>query len=49
MQFDVEEQDDKDALKTIVKLKGLMRGPKSMVYLGTKPALDTDSAGGGGV
>ena len=49
LQFEVEEQDDKDALKTTVKLKSVMRGPKSMVYLGTKPTLDTDSGGDAGV
>lgn len=49
LQFDVDEQDDKDGLKSTIKLKSVMRGPKSMVYLGTKPVLDTDSAGGAGV
>jgi len=49
LQFEVEEQDDKDGLKTTIKLKSVMRGPKSMVYLGEKPALDTDSGGGVGV
>lgn len=47
LQFEVDEQDDKDGLKSTIKLKGLMRGPKSMVYLGEKPALDTDSGGVG--
>ena len=47
LQFEVEEQDDNDALKSTVTLKSLMRGPKSMVYLGNKPALDTDSGSGG--
>lgn len=45
LQFDAEQQDDKDGLKTTIKLKSIMRGPKSMVYIGTKPALDTDSGG----
>ena len=45
LQFDAEQQDDKDGLKSTIKLKSIMRGPKSMVYLGTKPALDTDSGG----
>jgi len=45
LQFDVEQQDDKDGLKSTIKLKSIMRGPKTMVYLGTKPALDTDSGG----
>jgi hypothetical protein len=49
MQFEVEEQDDKDGLKTTVKLKGIMRGPKSMRYTGTKPTVDTGSGGEGGV
>jgi hypothetical protein len=49
LQFEVDEQDDKDGLKTTVKLKSVMRGPKSMRYLGTQPTLDTDSGGGGGV
>jgi len=49
LQFEVEEQDDKDGLKSTIKLKSVMRGPKSMVYIGTKPTLDTDSGGGGGV
>lgn len=49
LQFEVEEQDDKDALKSTITLKSVMRGPKSMVYVGTKPTLDTDSGGGGGV
>lgn len=49
LQFEVDEQDDKDGLKSTIKLKSVMRGPKSMVYLGTKPTLDTDSAGGAGV
>jgi len=47
LQFDAEQQDDKDGLKSTIKLKSIMRGPKSMVYLGTKPALDTDSGGVG--
>ena len=49
LQFEVEEQDDKDGLKSTIKLKSVMRGPKSMVYVGTQPALDTDSGGTGGV
>lgn len=49
LQFEVEEQDDKDGLKSTIKLKSVMRGPKSMVYVGTKPTLDTDSGGGAGV
>jgi hypothetical protein len=49
LQFTVEEQDDKEGLKSTVKLASLMRGPKSMVYLGEKPRLDTDSGGQGGV
>ncbi|MFV0376897.1 MAG: hypothetical protein ACK5JD_06285 [Mangrovibacterium sp.] len=49
LQFEVEEQDDKDGLKTTVKLKSVMRGPKSMIYQGEKPTLDTDSGGGAGV
>jgi hypothetical protein len=47
LQFEVEEQDDNEALKTTIKLKSVMRGPKSMLYLGNKPALDTDSGGEG--
>lgn len=47
LQFEVDEQDDKDGLKTTVKLKSVIRGPKSMRYLGTKPTLDTDSGGEG--
>ena len=47
LQFEVEEQDDKDALKSMVKLKSLMRGAKSMVYLGDLPSLDTDSGSAG--
>ncbi len=43
LQFEVEEQDDNEALKSKVTLKSLMRGAKSMVYLGDLPALDTDS------
>src|SRR5690606_18728045 len=34
LQFEVEEQDDKDGLKSTIKLKSVMRGPKSMVYVG---------------
>lgn len=49
LQFEVEEQDDKDGLKSTIKLKSVMRGPKSMIYLGDKPTLDTDSGGGAGV
>jgi hypothetical protein len=49
LQFEVEEQDDKDGLKSTIKMKSVMRGPKSMVYVGAKPALDTDSGGGGGI
>jgi hypothetical protein len=45
LQFEVEEQDDKEALKSTITLKSVMRGPKSMLYLGTQPALDTDSGG----
>jgi hypothetical protein len=45
IQFGVEEQDDKEALKSTITLKSVMRGPKSMLYLGTQPALDTDSGG----
>lgn len=47
LQFEVEEQDDNEALKTTIRLKSVMRGPKSMVYIGDKPALDTDSGGVG--
>ena len=47
LMFDVDEQDDKDGLKTTVKMKSVMRGPKSMLYLGTKPVLDTDDGSGG--
>lgn len=47
LQFDIEEQDDNEALKTTVKLKSVMRGPIAMVYVGAKPALDTDSGGEG--
>lgn len=43
LQFEVEEQDDNEALKSMITLKSLIRGPKSMVYLGDLPALDTDS------
>lgn len=49
LMFDAEEQDDKEGLKTTIKLKSVMRGPKSMFYIGEKPALDTDSGGGVGV
>lgn len=45
LQFEVEEQDDNEALKTTIKLKSVMRGPKSMLYEGDKPSLDTDSGG----
>jgi len=45
LQFEVEEQDDKEALKTTIKLKSVMRGPKSMIYVGAAPTLDTDSGG----
>lgn len=47
LQFEVDEQDDKDALRSTIKLKSIMRGPKSMRYTGTKPALDTDAGSGG--
>ena len=47
IQFEVEEQDDNEALKSTVTLKSVMRGPKSMVYVGEKPQLDTDSGSGG--
>lgn len=47
VQFEVEEQDDNDGLKSTIKLKSVMRGPKSMVYVGDKPALDTDSGSAG--
>lgn len=43
LQFEVEEQDDNEALKSTITLKSVMRGPKSMVYVGEKPALDSDS------
>jgi hypothetical protein len=49
LQFEVEEMDDKDGLKSTVKMKSVMRGPRAMVYAGTQPALDTDSGGGGGI
>ena len=49
IQFEVEEQDDNEALKSTITLKSVMRGPKSMVYVGEKPSLDTDSGGTGGV
>ena len=49
LQFEVEETDDNEALKSKITLKSVMRGPKSMVYNGDLPALDTDSAGGAGV
>lgn len=48
LQFEVDEQDDKDGLKSTVKLKSVMRGPKAMVYVGEKPTLDTDGSGGTG-
>lgn len=47
IQFEVEEQDDKDALRSTIKLKSIMRGPKSMRYTGPKPILDTDAGSGG--
>jgi len=47
LQFEVEEKDDNEALKSTIKLKSLMRGAKSMVYIGALPALDTDSGSGG--
>lgn len=47
LQFTVEEQDDMEKIGTTIRLVSVMRGPKSMVYLGTKPALDTDSGGSG--
>jgi hypothetical protein len=49
LQFEVKEVDDEKSLKTTVTLKSVMIGPKSMVYVGTKPALDTDSGGTGGI
>jgi hypothetical protein len=47
IQFEVEEQDDSEALRSTVTMKSVMRGPKSMVYIGDKPQLDTDSGSGG--
>ena len=49
LQFEVTELDDATGLKTTVTLKSILRGPKSMRYLGTKPAIDTGSGGGEGV
>jgi hypothetical protein len=49
LQMEVEEKDDNEGLKTTVTLKSILRGPKAMRYIGTKPSLDTDSGGEGGV
>jgi hypothetical protein len=46
LQFTVEEQDDNEALKSTVTLASIMRGPKSMRYLGNKPVLDSGNDSG---
>lgn len=43
LQFEVEEKDDNEGLLSTIRLKSVMRGPKSIVYVGAQPALDTDS------
>jgi len=45
LQFDIEEQDDDEGIKTSFKLKSIMRGPKSAVYEGTIPQIDSGSGG----
>lgn len=41
LQFTTEEKDDNEGLNSLVKLVSTMRGPKSMVYTGAQPTLDS--------
>lgn len=47
IQFEVEEKDDTEGLLSTITMKSVMRGPKSMVYVGAKPVLDTDAVDNG--
>lgn len=49
LQFDVESQDDNEALKNTITLKSVMRGPVIAHYFGTMPAIDSGSGSGSGV
>jgi hypothetical protein len=48
LQFDVEGQDDNEALKSTITLKSVMRGPVIAHYFGTMPTLDSGSGSGSG-
>lgn len=47
LQFDVEGQDDNEALKNTITLKSVMRGPRIAHYFGALPSVDGSGSGAG--